>query len=235
MPKQERFDAMLPTACNMPDLSGLQSHSPQGTFILNQLIGAGINFPPAMASYRRNIVRLADKAVHDYTDVRKCVLAQISEAQRPHNEMLRGRQIYMFGAIDRLEDCIITVQRLFRYFEKVKSDRIGFPLDRLLRKQLESVEESIRETRNLIEHLDDDIKNERTQEGENTAPALDAETRMISLAGAQLPVGTLARAIRHFHKFAHEFARFRLTAEGNYEPMPKSGPLGGRRRAKEAE
>jgi hypothetical protein len=114
----------------------------------------------------------------------------------------------------------------FRYFEKVKSDR-KFPLDRLLKRRLQAVEDSIRETRNLIEHLDDDIKNERIQEGETAAPALDAETRMISLAGVQLPVDSLARAIRHFHEFAHEFTRYRLTAEGNYEPMPQSGPVGG--------
>jgi hypothetical protein len=218
---------MLPTACNMSDLSGLQSRSSQGAFLLNQLMGAEINFPPAMASYRRNMVRLADKAVHDYIDVRNCVLRQIAEAQRPHHEMLRGRPIYMFRAIDKLEDCIITVQRLFRYFEKVKSDPSGLPLDRLLKRQLQSVEDSIRETRNLIEHLDDDIRNQRIQKGENTAPALDAETRMISLAGAQLSVDTLARTIRHFHEFAHEFARYRLTAKGNYEPMPQSGPIGG--------
>jgi hypothetical protein len=217
---------MLPTACNMPDLSELQARSSQGAFLLNQLIGAGNHFPPAMASYRRNMVRLADKAVHDYIDVRNSVIAQIAETQRLHNEMVKGRQIYMFRAIDKLEDCIITVQRLFRYFEKVKSDPSGFPLDRLLKRQLKSVEDSIRDTRNLIEHLDDDIKNERIQEGQNTAPALDPETKMISLAGVQLPVEALARAIRHFHEFAHEFARYRITAEGNYEPMPQSGPLG---------
>jgi hypothetical protein len=60
---------MLPTACNMPDLSDLQARSPQGVFLLNQFIGAGKDFPPTMASYRRNMVRLADKAVHDYTEV----------------------------------------------------------------------------------------------------------------------------------------------------------------------
>jgi hypothetical protein len=211
----------------MPDLSGLRSHSSQAAFLLHQFVGADNNFPPAMASYRRNMVRLADKAVHDYGEVRNCVLAQIAEMQRSHDEMLKGRQIYMFRATDKLEDCIITVQRLFRYFEKVKSDPSGFPLDRLLKSQLQSVEDSVRETRNLIEHLDDDIRHERIQKGENTAPALDAETRMISLAGARLPVDTLARTIRHFHEFAHEFARYRLTAEGNYEPIPQSSPVGG--------
>jgi hypothetical protein len=51
---------MLPTTCNMPDLSDLQARSTQGAFVIHQLIGAGNGFPPAMASYRRNMVsRLA--------------------------------------------------------------------------------------------------------------------------------------------------------------------------------
>src|ERR1019366_7878450 len=73
----EGVHSMLPTACNMPDLSDLQARSSQGVFLLNQFIGPGKGFPPTMASYRRNMVRLADKAVHDYMDVRNSVLAQI--------------------------------------------------------------------------------------------------------------------------------------------------------------
>lgn len=217
---------MIPTACNMPDLSDLQARSSQAAFLIHQLVGAENGFPPAMASYRRNMVRLADKAVQDFTEVRQGILAQIAEARRPPHEITKGRQIFMFRATDRLEDCIITVLRLFRYFERVKSDPTGFPLDRLLRRQLESVEESIRDTRNLIEHLGDDVRHDRIQEGQNTAPALDAETKTISLAGVQLRVDALAQAIRRFHEFAHEFVRYCRTADGRSEFIPSSGPLG---------
>ena len=74
---------MLPTECNMPDLSSLQAQSSQGGFLLNQLIGAGKGFPPTMAAYRRNMVRLADKAVRDYMEVRNLIHAQIAEGRRP--------------------------------------------------------------------------------------------------------------------------------------------------------
>ena len=218
---------MFPTECNIPDLSLLQAQSSQSGFLLNQLIGAGNGFPPTLAAYRRNMVRLADKAVRDFTEVRNLVLAQITEGQRPPHEMVKGRQIYMFAAIDRLEDCIITVGRLFRYLNKVKTDPVHFPLNRLLRRQIENVEQSITHTRNLIEHLDDDISGERVPEGQNTAPVLDAATKTISLGAAQLSVETLATAVRHFHEFAHEFAKYRFTSSGQFELMPKSGPLGG--------
>jgi len=219
---------MLPTECIMPDLSSLQEQQAEGPFLIHQLIGAENGVPEAMGSYRRNMVRLADKAVRDYTDARRYVLAQIQEMERTPEEMARhGRFIYAHLTTDRLEDCIITVRRLFRYFEKVKSDQSGFPLDRLLKQRIEAVGQSIRETRNLIEHLDSDISSGKVQRGQSTAPVLDAETRTISLAGVQLPAGTLATAIRHFHEFAVDFARYRLTPDGRYEHMPQAGPVSG--------
>src|SRR5208337_3720624 len=60
-------------------------------------VGVGFaenGFPEAMGSYRRNMVRLADKAVRDYMDARRYVLAQIQEMQRTPEEMAHGRVIY---------------------------------------------------------------------------------------------------------------------------------------------
>jgi hypothetical protein len=219
---------MLPTECNLPDLSSLENRLAMSPFLIHLLIGADNGFPDAMSSYRRNIVRLADKAVRDYMDVRRCVHAQIHEMSRSPDKMVRdGRPIFMFQATNRLEDCILTVGRLFRYFEKVRADESGFPINRLLRRRVEAVEQSIRETRNLIEHLYDDISGGKIEKGQNTAPALDGETRTISLAGLQLPVGTLATAIQRFHEFAVEFAQYRCTPDGRYELVSRSGSLGG--------
>jgi hypothetical protein len=209
---------MLPTECNMPDLSSLEEQPAQGPFLIHQVIlGAGKGFPEAMGSYRRNMVRLADKAVRDYMDTRRYVLAQIQEMQRTPEEMARhGRFIYAHLTTDRLEDCIITVRRLFRYFEGVKRDQSRFPMDRLLKRRIEAVKHSIRETRDLIEHLDSDISSGKVRRDQNTAPVLDAEARTISLAGVQLPVGTLATAIQRFHEFAVDFSRYGLTPDGRY-------------------
>jgi hypothetical protein len=219
---------MLPVQCNMLDLSALQARHVQGPFLMHQLIGAENGFPPTMGSYRRNMVRLADKAVRDYTDARNFVIAQIQEMQRAPQDMAeKGRFVFMHLVTDRLEDCIVTVRRLFRYFERVKSDPTGFPLERLLKPRIEALEDSIREVRNLIEHLDSDISGGNVQQGESTAPVLDAETRVISLAGAQLPVEVLARAIQRFHEFATDFAQYRRTPDGRYEHMPKSTQIGG--------
>lgn len=218
---------MIPIQCNMPDLSRLRSESAQSPFLIHQLVGAGRGFPESMASYRRNVVRLADKAVREYEDVRACVLLQIKEQQRTPEEMsMTGRLLYTTEMTNRLEDCIVTTRRLYRYFERIKSDPSGFPLERLLKRRIAALESSIREIRDLIEHLDDDIRAEWIQQGQNTAPVLDEKTTTISMAGHTLPVANLAKAIEHFHAFAHDFAKYRLNSDGTYDVMPSSGPVG---------
>ena len=81
--------------CRMPDLSALQAGGARGTFLIQRLLGADVGFPAPMASYRRNFVRLTDKAVRDYMDSRGAVAAQIKEAKRPPEQIARqGRFIY---------------------------------------------------------------------------------------------------------------------------------------------
>jgi hypothetical protein len=218
---------MLPVECNMPDLSRYRENRVTSPFILHQLIGADEGFPPEMSSYRRNMVRLADKAVREYMDAREHVLLQMAEMRRPAERMAReGRVLFMPTVSDRLEDCILTLRRLLRYYEKVRTHPSGFPLDRLLRRRIEALEASVREVRNLVEHLDDDISSGKVEQNQNTMPMLDAETKVISLAGFSLPIDVLAQAIERFYEFSHDFARYRLRADGEYEHVPSSGPLG---------
>jgi hypothetical protein len=218
---------MLPTKCNMPDLSDLTANPAIHPFLIHQLIGAGVGFPAKMSAYRRNFIRLADKAARDYSEVRNCILAQMREMQRPADQMAEGRQLFMMSASDKLEDCIITVRRLFNYFERIKSDPTRFPMDKVFKKQVEALEGSIMSIRDLIVHLDEDIYRGDILEGQNTAPVLDAETTTITLGSTALSVELLARFIRHFHKFARQFAQHQFLPDGKYEPMPKSGPVKG--------
>jgi hypothetical protein len=44
---------------------------------MNQLVGSEKRFPEKMLIYRRNFLRLVDKAVHDYSDARNAVLSII--------------------------------------------------------------------------------------------------------------------------------------------------------------
>ena len=170
----------------MPDLSALLTGGARGTFLIHRLLGADNGFPAPMASYRRNFVRLADKAVRDYMDGRSAVEAQIKEAKRPPEQIAR-------------------------------------PVDRLFKKQLAALENGVVNIRDLIEHLDKEIKNQGIAYGQNTAATLNEDASTIILGGSQLPVSALARCIEHFHSFAMEFAQYRIAPNGAYERIPKSG------------
>jgi hypothetical protein len=143
---------VLPSECNMPDVSDLLASPAQKPFLTHQLMGAEADFPEKMLAYRRNFVRLADKAARDYADVRKCVLSLIQKQKSGTLEIMEGRLLVSFTT-DRLEDCIITVRRLFKYFERIKSDPTQFPLDRLFKRRVATLENSIVDVRDLIIHL----------------------------------------------------------------------------------
>jgi hypothetical protein len=219
---------MLPSECNMPDVSDLLASPAQKPFLIHQLLGAELDFPEKMLAYRRNFVRLADKAARDYADVRRCVVSLIQQQKSGTLEMEGGRLLVSFST-DRLEDCIITVRRLFKYFERIKSDQTQFPLDRLFKKRVETLETSISDVRDLIVHLDNDIYEGRIAAGQAIAPNIDENTTTITLGASTLSVESLARAIRHFHNFARTFAEHHFLPAGTYEQMPRSGPVKGQR------
>src|SRR5260370_32398358 len=118
---------MLPIECNMPELARLRKPGAYTPFLLHQLIGAGKDFPATMASYRRNFVRLADKAVTDYCDVRDRVLLQIAESKRSATDMSEnGRFLYMIELTNRLEGFLINNHRPYCYFGKNKNEPSSF-------------------------------------------------------------------------------------------------------------
>lgn len=210
---------MFITKNSLPDLSSLLEHKAISIFIVHQLVGVDKDFPPQMASYRRNFVRLADKALRDYLRVYELIEEELAENKKDMAKAEKeGQFLYAPLIFDAIEDCFITLGRLFRYFERIRADKSALPLEKIFKKQMLSLESSIREMRNFVEHLDEDIASGKVRSGVLTAPMLNEDTTLISLAGAQLPTSALATAVKHFHEFAQAFATFRVDGNGNYEP-----------------
>lgn len=125
----------IPTECKMPDLSGLDSPLINRLFV--QLLLGEHNLSPKAAQYRKNFVRLIDKALREYDEARNYLLAEVAEAFRPTEEMTKtGRYLYIIGFTDHIENCINAVSRLFRLLGRINSEEYspGFP--RSLRKLL---------------------------------------------------------------------------------------------------
>lgn len=80
--------------CKMPDLSGLDSPSLIGCLLVQLLMGErGLSRKASL--YRRNFVRLVDKALLEYQEAREVILAEIAEANRSSEEMKNMDGIYM--------------------------------------------------------------------------------------------------------------------------------------------
>ena len=150
---------VIPSECKMPDLSGLDSPL-IGRLIVQLLVGEpGLSRKTSL--YRKNYIRLVDKALREYHEARELILAQIAEANRSAEEMSRdGRHIYLILFTDHIETCINAVSRLFRLFERIKSERKSPAFPRELRRLLETQGESVAKVRNTVEHMDERIRND---------------------------------------------------------------------------
>jgi hypothetical protein len=215
---------MLPSECSLPDLTRLLGSGLDQSFFVNQLTGSESGFPENMLIYRRNFVRLTDKALRDYVDARNAVLMLI-EKQKTHTLDIPSGRLLSNLIANKLEDCLVTLGRLFKYFERIRTDTTSFPVDRLFRKRIDAMEESIRDMRDLVVHMEADINEAAVKIGDFVAPALNEKADTISLGKRALRADVLARAITLFHEFALEFAQQEFRPDSTYGAVPKSGPV----------
>src|SRR5256885_15649898 len=98
---------MIPESCQMPDLSGLDSRLSR--LLITAVLVGDPGITPKEALYRRNFVRLADKALDEYEAAR---LAQIKLIKCSGNEFLIGGWEWFFRFIGHFENCINATNRL---------------------------------------------------------------------------------------------------------------------------
>lgn len=206
--------------CKMPDLTTLHKKKAISRFLVCQLVGAGVNFPQTMSSYRANFVRLADKAIIEYCEAREYALAEIEEPKRSVRDMEKnGRYIYVHFIANSLENCIVTTRRLFNYFDKIRHDKTRFVVDKNFKKSLLVFEKSIIDIRGAIIHLDKDILREELKSGEPVMPILNSDCTKISIGKFTLSTLSLADTLEKFHYFAIEFSGYQVDDKGNYKKL----------------
>ncbi|MCQ3829269.1 hypothetical protein HXX02_07410 [Microbulbifer elongatus] len=185
---------IVPTTCNMPALH------PE----LMPLLGAEMLFPSSHLSQkaylmRKNIVRLVDKAVYEYSYARKAVLDQISEKQRSTEELMNGRIIYMFGFTNHMENCLNSVRRVLELLKSLKSDPSAPAQDRDRRKTLQRESQSLIKIRNTIEHMGEDIQKGGYSNNEPVILGLSNDEYSICIGSHSLSFVSLVLVLRELH------------------------------------
>lgn len=190
----------LPLECEMPDLSGLDS-------LMNRLIIQALIGEPGLSKktrlYRRNFVRLVEKALREYHEARKLILAQIAEMNRPSKEMIRdGRSIYLFRFPDHIETCINAVRRLYKLLERIKAEKESPELPKELRRLVETMEVTIVDVRDAIEHIDEMIQKDEIAPNRPIMAAGSENWDAVVVANEEIKFEDLAMVLRKMHEIA---------------------------------
>lgn len=188
----------LPKECKMPDLSHLAQKKVLGLYLLSGLIGSDNNLSKKFILYRKVFVRLADKAVYEYSMAREAIIDQINN---------KDGGIYIAPIINHLENYINTVRRLYYLFDRIKSKKQGlFFIDKNLRKSIDSQLSQIKDIRNLVEHIDGAISKGEIKDGQTIALDLSEDASEIRIGELKLSTETLANIIECFYEIAAELA-----------------------------
>ena len=190
----------IPTECKMPDLSGLD---PLTNRLIVQVMTGDPDVSRKAALYRRNFVRLVDKALREYHEARQAILAQIAEAKRPAKEMEKhGRQLFVFQFTDPIETCINATARLFRLLERIKSEKQSPALPRELRRLLETKSESIADVRDAVEHMDSLIRNDEIAPGKPVMMTVSEKDDAVIVSSYEIEFEELAMGLQKMHEIA---------------------------------
>jgi hypothetical protein len=191
----------LPSECKMPDLSGLD-YPLIGRLII-QLLAGESGLSPKTSLYRRNFIRLVDKALREYQEAREAILAEIAEAKRPPEKMSRdGRSMYIHLFTDHIETCINAVGRLYKLLERIKVEKQPPGLPRELRRQVETREGTIVKIRGAVEHMDELILKGEAGMGKPIMVAGSENWDAIVVSAYELRFDELAMVLRAMHEIA---------------------------------
>jgi len=137
----------------MPNLSGLDSRLSR--LLITAVLVGDPGVTPKEALYRRNFVRLNDKALNEYQAAR---LAQIKLIECGGSEFLAGGWEWFLRFIGHFENCINATSRLIRMIDRILGERGALAVPRTQRRLIEACSKSILEIRNAIEHMDEAIQ-----------------------------------------------------------------------------
>lgn len=175
--------------------------------MLSLMLPGDEKLPLKTRLYRRNFVRLIDKAVSEYKKAQQETLcAQVEERNRPTEELRRGRILYIFIFANHLENCLNAIRRLLNHLDKLKSDKGGIKIDRTIRNTIKSASTSLINIRDTVEHLDERIQKDKIGPKESIMLSITDDQLGAKIAGTTISFAELERIIRRLHEVGKRMA-----------------------------
>ena len=120
-----------------------------------------------------------------------------------------GRYIYMFKFINSMENCIFTVRRILRILEVIKGNKAGLSVPRTMRRHIESLMDPVVGARNIIEHLDDKIRENTIRENQSVMIKITSDQDGIMIGDSNLQFSTLSVLIKQMHGLGQDMLAWR--------------------------
>lgn len=193
----------LPQECKMPDLSDIEL-SAVNTYLLSSLVGENKGVSEDFELYRRSLVRLIDKAIIEYNEVRNVIEQQIAD---------KDGTIYIASIINHLENCINSTKRSFNFLDKIRRHKDAVPLDKIIVRYLRAHQNTLRHIRDAVEHADDDIQNGKITKGKTIALSVSQDASEIVVFEYSFSTNDLAVVLRNLHQLALKIAKYGINNE----------------------
>jgi hypothetical protein len=189
---------LISSKCKMPDLSNLTQLYTR--LIVNWLAYGNEGLSKKTGLYRTIFVRLVDKAVHEYQEARDTLIAGVDDWSHPVEDMVKKGKLYRLT--DHLENCINAVARLLQITDRMKNESATVVIDRTLRKSIESHSKSVRDVRNLIEHMEEEIQKDNLGKDKPIILKLNDQGDGAEIGNKHITFNDLAQTIRKLYEIA---------------------------------
>ena len=178
-----------------------------------------IGYPSEM--YRAVFIRLTDKALYEYIMARNAVLAQIKEQDISHplTTFIGGTPFYYVVIGNHIETCINATKRALDILNRIKNNhKTPFFIDRIFRKSVERFFNEIKKTRDILEHIDDEISKDMIKKGQPYLPAINEDASEVEIGSQKLNLISLATVVSKLHRFALELAIYNVPGAEKWLP-----------------
>jgi hypothetical protein len=184
------------TENRMPDLSHLDSKNTQNE-LLNSLFGGAPRHHPTRG-LTTSLVRVMDKTIIEYEAARAALTEWIETPNHVMSPLLR--------AIDHLETCIDSLDRVAQFVEELRAAVNGPAIDGN-KVPSRNQQKRIHALRGAIAHADRDLAKNRTGEPTGLPMTLMPTNDGVEVASSQVSWDDLAGWIEKYHDLAGELIR----------------------------
>jgi hypothetical protein len=176
---------MTSKECKMPDVANFANVKLMSFTLANGLIG-NPGVPPKEASYRRHLSRLIDKAVSEYQAARCAILAH--------------GNFGILEFINHFENCINALHRALNLVERLGKSRGAAHSQGLRRAIIKAHSGKVRKVRDLVEHIDEDIQNDKIRQGQPDTLSIGSNGDRALIGAHELRFVDVVGALRELHR-----------------------------------